>query len=103
SPFAVYRVVDAPLRGAGGASISLASLVLTSQESSMRGLMNLLLPILATLIWAASTVVNRLAVGLIDPAAISLYRWLVATLVITPFVLASAWNARQVIRTHFVQ
>lgn len=56
----------------------------------MPGLMNLLFPVLATLIWAASTVVNRMAVGLIDPAAISFYRWLVAAVVITPFVFTTA-------------
>lgn len=69
----------------------------------MPGLLNLLLPVLATLIWAASTVVNRIAVGLIDPAAISFYRWLVAAVVITPFVLTTAWSVRRTIRTHLAK
>lgn len=69
----------------------------------MPGLLNLLLPVLATLIWAASTVVNRMAVGLIDPAAISFYRWLVAAVVITPFVLTTAWSVRRTIRTHLAK
>jgi len=62
--------------------------------------MNLLFPVLATLIWAASTVVNRLSVGVIDPAAISFYRWLVALLVLSPVMLPKVWRLRQQIRPH---
>ncbi|WP_249121706.1 DMT family transporter [Stutzerimonas stutzeri] len=69
----------------------------------MPGLMNLLFPVLATLIWAASTVVNRMAVGLIDPAAISFYRWLVAAVVITPFVFTTVWSIRRTIQTHLAK
>ena len=69
----------------------------------MPGLMNVLFPVLATLIWAASTVVNRMAVDLIDPAAISFYRWVVAAVVITPFVLTTAWNVRRTIRAHLAK
>ena len=54
--------------------------------------MNLLFPVLATLIWAASTVVNCLSVGVIDPAAISFYRWLVALLVLSPVMLPKVWR-----------
>jgi drug/metabolite transporter (DMT)-like permease len=62
--------------------------------------MNLLLPVLATLIWAASTVVNRLSVGVIDPAAISFYRWLTALLVLSPVLLPKVWRLRRQIRPH---
>lgn len=62
--------------------------------------MNVLLPVLATLIWAASTVVNRLSVGVIDPAAISFYRWLTALLVLSPVLLPRAWRIRRAIRPH---
>ncbi|MGQ7859907.1 DMT family transporter [Pseudomonas sp. 32A] len=55
---------------------------------------NLLFPVFATLIWAASTVVNRLSVGVIDPAAISFYRWLVALLVLSPVLLPKVWRLR---------
>jgi drug/metabolite transporter (DMT)-like permease len=61
---------------------------------------NLLLPILATLIWAGSTVVNRLSVGTIEPAAISFYRWLTALLVLTPVVLPRTWRVRHEARPH---
>jgi len=62
-----------------------------------------LLPILAALIWAGSTVVNRLAVGAIEPAAISFYRWLLAFLVLTPWLLPKVWKQRWLIRRHFWQ
>lgn len=44
-------------------------------------------PLLAIFIWAANTVVNKLAVGSISPAEIGFYRWLLAALLFTPFVL----------------
>lgn len=62
--------------------------------------MKLLFPVLATLIWAASTVVNRLSVGVIDPAAISFYRWLTALLVLSPVMLPRVWRMRQRIRPY---
>jgi drug/metabolite transporter (DMT)-like permease len=65
--------------------------------------MNLLLPVLATLIWAASTVVNRLSVGVIDPAAISFYRWLTALLVLSPVLLPKVWRLRHQIRPHLAK
>ncbi|EMV9185752.1 EamA family transporter [Escherichia coli] len=62
-----------------------------------------LLPILASLIWAGSTVVNRLAVGAIEPAAISFYRWLLALIVLSPWLLPRVWKQRRLIRWHFWQ
>lgn len=44
-------------------------------------------PLLAVLIWAANTVVSKAAAAVIDPAAISLYRWLIAALVLSPLLL----------------
>ncbi|QLI80623.1 DMT family transporter [Chitinibacter fontanus] len=44
-------------------------------------------PLMAVLIWAANTVVSKAAAAVIDPAAISLYRWLIAALVLTPLLL----------------
>lgn len=62
-----------------------------------------LFPILASLIWAGSTVVNRLAVGAIEPAAISFYRWLLAFILLSPWLLPRAWKQRRLIRRHFWQ
>ncbi|RBB96618.1 EamA family transporter, partial [Pseudomonas sp. MWU12-2115] len=38
--------------------------------------MAMLFPLLAVLIWAANTVVSKAAAQVLDPAAISFYRWL---------------------------
>ena len=53
-------------------------------------------PLLAVLIWAANTVVSKAAANVLDPAAISFYRWLVALLVLSPFMwrpLRAQWPA----------
>jgi drug/metabolite transporter (DMT)-like permease len=55
-------------------------------------------PLLAVLIWAANTVVSKAAAAVIDPAAISLYRWLIAALVLTPFCGRLLWQQRVAIR-----
>ena len=49
--------------------------------------MAMLFPLLAVLIWAANVIVSKAAANVLDPAAISIYRWLVAALVLTPFCL----------------
>ena len=44
-------------------------------------------PLLAIFIWAGNTVVNKLAVGALFPAEIGFYRWLLAALLFTPFMI----------------
>ncbi|MBS4087257.1 DMT family transporter [Pseudomonas rustica] len=44
-------------------------------------------PLLAIFIWAGNTVINKLAVGAIFPAEIGFYRWMLAGLLFTPFML----------------
>lgn len=51
--------------------------------------MNALFPLLAVLIWSINAVVSKASATAIDPAAISFYRWLLALLALTPFVLPS--------------
>ncbi|MBZ6067292.1 DMT family transporter [Aeromonas schubertii] len=60
--------------------------------------MSQLFPLLAVLIWAANTVVSKAAAGLIDPAAISFYRWVVAALALSPFCLPLLWRRRGELR-----
>ncbi|MBV1776438.1 DMT family transporter [Burkholderiaceae bacterium DAT-1] len=55
-------------------------------------------PVLAVLIWSVNTIVNKLAAGRIDPAAISFYRWAVALCLLTPVMLPAVWRNRAVIR-----
>ena len=44
-------------------------------------------PLLAILIWAGNTVITKLAADAIFPAEIGFYRWLLAGLLFTPFML----------------
>lgn len=60
--------------------------------------MPFLFPLLAILIWAANTVVAKAAAGVVDPAAISFYRWVIAALAISPFCLPQLWRRRAEIR-----
>ncbi|SEC91456.1 EamA-like transporter family protein [Pseudomonas saponiphila] len=55
-------------------------------------------PLLAIFIWAGNTVVNKLAVGAIFPAEIGFYRWLLAGLLFTPFMLKPVIEHWPVIR-----
>jgi len=58
--------------------------------------MNMFFPLLAVLIWSINAVVSKLSATAIDPAAISFYRWLLALITLTPFVLPGVirhWSA----------
>jgi len=59
--------------------------------------MNFLFPLFAVLIWSINAIVSKMSANAIDPAAISFYRWLLALITLTPFVLPGAWrNRRQI-------
>ncbi len=49
--------------------------------------MNMIFPLLAVLIWSINAVVSKASATVIDPAAISFYRWFLAFLTLTPFVV----------------
>lgn len=57
--------------------------------------MSFLFPLFAVLIWSVNAIVSKLSAGAIDPAAISFYRWLLALLTLTPFVLPAVWRNRR--------
>lgn len=57
-------------------------------------------PLCAVLIWSSNTVVSKMSAGLIDPSAMSFYRWLLAGVVMTPFCLRDAWRLRHQIRPY---
>lgn len=59
--------------------------------------MALLFPLFAVLIWSINTVISKAAANVIDPAAISFYRWLVAGIVLTPFCIKNIWHNRSLI------
>ncbi|QZA80789.1 DMT family transporter [Deefgea piscis] len=56
--------------------------------------MNWFFPLVAVAIWAGNTVVSKAAAGVIDPAAISFYRWLIAGLILTPIMAPKLWRQR---------
>ncbi|MER1156300.1 EamA family transporter, partial [Pseudomonas aeruginosa] len=56
--------------------------------------MQYLFPLLAVFIWAGNTVVNKLAVGIIQPAEIGFFRWLLVGLALTPFMLGPVLRNR---------
>lgn len=49
--------------------------------------MNYFFPILAALLWGGNTVIAKLCARVMMPVEISFYRWLIAALVLTPFVI----------------
>lgn len=58
-------------------------------------------PLLAVLCWTGNTLVTKAAAGVIAPAAIALYRWLGAGLVLTPFVARAVWQRRALVQAHW--
>ena len=54
-----------------------------------------LLPMSAVLIWSLNIVVTRYVTDFIEPMSISFYRWLLAWLLLTPFMLPKVWQQRQ--------
>ncbi|GKX60971.1 DMT family transporter [Leminorella grimontii] len=63
--------------------------------------MAIVYPLIAVFIWAVNTIVNKLSAGAIDPAAISFYRWLLAVLLLTPFILPGIVRNRKNVRTYW--
>ncbi|WP_413732252.1 DMT family transporter [Sodalis sp. RH20] len=60
--------------------------------------MTIFYPLLAVLIWSVNAIVSKMSASAIDPAAISFYRWLVALVILTPFVLPGVLRNRRVVR-----
>ncbi|MEC5320872.1 DMT family transporter [Brenneria populi subsp. brevivirga] len=63
--------------------------------------MNMLFPLVTVLIWSVNIVVNKLSAAVIDPAAISFYRWLLALITLTPFLLPGLYRHWASIRRHW--
>ncbi|WP_224970391.1 DMT family transporter [Acinetobacter oleivorans] len=54
-------------------------------------------PILAVLIWSLNIVVTRYVSDYISPVSISFYRWLIAFIILTPFMLLPVWRQRRLL------
>ncbi|SDL27450.1 Permease of the drug/metabolite transporter (DMT) superfamily [Franzmannia pantelleriensis] len=61
-------------------------------------LLYFLAPLGAVLIWSGNMTINQLTVGAIAPSSIAFLRWVLALVVLTPFVLPAVWRHRQAIR-----
>ncbi|MBL4828546.1 MAG: DMT family transporter [Aliivibrio sp.] len=59
-----------------------------------------LLPLISVLIWGGNAIVNKMSVSVIEPSAMSFYRWFIAFLILTPFCLRSVLKHRKVIKPH---
>lgn len=57
-------------------------------------------PLIAIAIWAINTIVSKLSAGVIDPGVISLDRWLLASLVMTPFMAPKVWRNKHIVIAH---
>lgn len=57
-----------------------------------------LLPFFTVMIWGGNAIVNKMASNVIEPSAMSFYRWFVAMLILTPFCLPAVIKQRHVIR-----
>lgn len=55
-------------------------------------------PLLTILIWAVNTVITKASSEVIFPSEIGFYRWLLAGLLFTPFMLRPVWANRTAIR-----
>ncbi len=55
-------------------------------------------PLGAVLIWSGNMTINQLTVGAIAPSSIAFLRWMLALLVLTPFVAPAAWQHRATLR-----
>lgn len=59
-----------------------------------------ILPLFTVLIWGANTLVNKLASHIIEPSAMSFYRWLLAMLILSPFCLPGVVRQWSLIRPY---
>lgn len=62
-----------------------------------------ILPVLAVLIWSMNIAVTRYVAEYISPVSISFYRWLIAFIILTPFMLGKVWQQRQLVKEHWKQ
>ncbi|NGM48437.1 DMT family transporter [Caulobacter sp. 602-2] len=58
-------------------------------------------PLTTVLIWSGNAVVTKLASNVIAPGSIAFYRWLLALLVLTPFIAPKAWANRQAVKPYW--
>ena len=63
----------------------------------------ILLPLVAVFIWSLNITVTRYVTDYISPVSISFYRWFVAFIILTPFMLKTVWQQRELIQRYWKQ
>ncbi|MFT4021199.1 MAG: DMT family transporter [Acinetobacter sp.] len=58
------------------------------------------LPLIAVLIWSLNIAITRYVADYISPVSISFYRWLIAFVLLTPFMLHKVWKQRHIVQQH---
>lgn len=58
-------------------------------------------PLGAVTIWSMNSIVTKQAATAINPASIALYRWLLALLILTPFLARPVWRRRSAVAAHW--
>jgi drug/metabolite transporter (DMT)-like permease len=76
--------------GAGSGRARLASLAVVA-------------PLVTVCLWAGNTIVTRSAAGVVEPASMAFYRWLLAFAVLTPFLLPAVWRRRETVRDNWTK
>ncbi|WFB49852.1 DMT family transporter [Vibrio coralliilyticus] len=59
-----------------------------------------LLPLFTVFIWGGNAIINKMAASVIEPSAMSFFRWFFAMLVLTPFCLPPVIKQWNVIKPH---
>lgn len=62
-----------------------------------------LLPLFTVMIWGGNAIANKMAADVIEPSAMSFYRWLIAVVLLSPFCLASVIKHWGVIRVNLTK
>jgi drug/metabolite transporter (DMT)-like permease len=63
----------------------------------------ILLPLIAVFIWSLNIAVTRYVTEYISPVSISFYRWFIALIILTPFLLPKVWKQRGLVKAHIFQ
>ncbi|WP_179999920.1 DMT family transporter [Acinetobacter sp. YH12239] len=61
------------------------------------------LPVIAVLIWSLNIAITRYVAEYISPVSISFYRWIIAFLILTPFILPKVIKQRNLVRQNIVK
>lgn len=65
--------------------------------------MYFLLPLFTVIIWSGNSIVNILSTNVIAPETISFYRWFIALITLTPFLIKPVWKKRQAIKPYLAK